>query len=146
MSTSAGEGDLTILRDPSDFKETRKDIGLLSKSVGQVWPVTEEHRIAVLNRLLRIVDKESVAVACKDGGVQYDEDKADKNAILASRVVQAMVSQNIRAERPVNQFAQLQPVVNVGVQVNGNPNGGRTLAAEIAERIRIERISQQPAG
>jgi hypothetical protein len=33
------------------------------------------------------------------------------------------------------------PVVNVGVQVNGNPQSGRNLATQIAQRIRLERLS-----
>ncbi len=101
MTEQTGEGrELTILRNPADFGETRRDIGLLSKSVGSVWPVLPDHKTAILNRLLRIIDKESVAIACKDGGVNYDEDKADKNAIAAATVVQRMIGQNLQAERP----------------------------------------------
>ena len=146
MTEQTGEGrELTILRNPADFGETRRDIGLLSKSVGSVWPVLPDHKTAILNRLLRIIDKESVAIACKDGGVNYDEDKADKNAIAAATVVQRMIGQNLQAERPT--FHAPAPVVNVGVQVNGsNTDAGRTLASAIAERIRANRISQQPAG
>ena len=147
MTEQTGEGrELTILRNPADFGETRRDIGLLSKSVGSVWPVLPDHKTAILNRLLRIIDKESVAIACKDGGVNYDEDKADKNAIAAATVVQRMIGQNLQAERPT--FQAPAPVVNVGVQVNGsgNTDAGRTLASAIAERIRANRISQQPAG
>jgi hypothetical protein len=148
MTEQTGEGrELTILRNPADFGETRRDIGLLSKSVGSVGPVLPDHKTAILNRLLRIIDKESVAIACKDGGVNYDEDKADKNAIAAATVVQRMIGQNLQAERPAT-AGFVQPVVNVGVQVNGsgNTDAGRTLASAIAERIRANRISQQPAG
>ena len=146
MTEQPGEGtDLTILRNPADFRETSRDIGLVSKAVGSVWPVSDDHKVAVLNRLLRIIDKESVAIACKDGGVNYDEDRADKNAIAAATVVQRMIGQNMQASRPAT-AGIVQPVVNVGVQVNGSPQAGRALASEIAERIRIERLSQQPAG
>ena len=146
MTEQSGEGiDLTILRNPADFRETSRDIGLVSKAVGSVWPVSDDHKVAVLNRLLRIIDKEAVAIACKDGGVNYDEDRADKNAIAAATVVQRMIGQNMQASRPAA-AGFVQPVVNVGVQVNGNSQTGRTLASEIAERIRIERLSSQPAG
>ena len=63
-----------------------------------------------------------------------------RDQIAAARVLVQLNAQNTQPQE------RAAPVVNVGVQVNGNPQAGRTLASEIAERIRIERLSQQPAG
>ena len=63
-----------------------------------------------------------------------------RDQIAAARVLVQLNAQNTQPQE------RAAPVVNVGVQVNGNPQAGRTLASEIAERIRIERLSSQPAG
>ena len=60
-----------------------------------------------------------------------------RDQIAAARVLVQLNAQNTQPQDRV------APVVNVGVQVNGNPQTGRALASEIAERIRIERLSQQ---
>ena len=135
----AGNGEeLTILSDADDLKQTLADARLMGRAIRERWPIDEQKRMALVNRLCRIVEKEDVATTDQQGGVQYDEDKADRNATAAARVLVAMMAQNQRDEQPQRQAAA--PVVNVGVQVNGNTQPGRTLASSIAQRIRLERL------
>jgi hypothetical protein len=112
----------------------------MARAVRERWPIDEEKRAAIVNRLCRIVDAEEVATITGDGRQVMDEDKATRNSIAAARVLVSMIGQNQRDEAPRGGTGG--PVVNVGVQVNGNPQPGRTLASQIAQRIRTERLSQ----
>jgi hypothetical protein len=140
----SGEGqELRILADPQDHKQTLVDARLMARAVRERWPIDEDKRAAIVNRLCRIVDTEQVASITADGREVNDEDKATRNSIAAARVLVAMIGQNQRDELPHG--GPLPPVVNVGVQVNGNPQPGRTLASQIAQRIRAERLSGNPS-
>jgi hypothetical protein len=137
----SGEGqELRILADLSDHKQVLTDARLMARAVRERWPIDEEKRAAIVNRLCRIVDAEEVATITGDGRQVMDEDKAARNSIAAARVLVSMIGQNQRDEAP--RGGPPAPVVNVGVQVNGNPQPGRTLATQIAQRIRTERLSQ----
>jgi hypothetical protein len=141
---SRGEGEaVEILVDSAAPKELAGDIRLLSRAVSERWPIDPAKRAAMVNRLCRIVDKDAVTTIDKDGREVHDEEKADRNAIAASRVLVQMIGQNQRDEAPRQSMA---PVVNVGVAVNGNPQSGRNLATQIAQRIRLARLSGDAPG
>lgn len=135
---------MEILSDENRHSAVVKDARLILRADRERWPVPIEVRAAVVKRLTEIVQKTETAVVDKEGGVNYDENVADKNAIAASRALAALVAQNQRDEHP--QQGPKQPTINVGVQVNGNPQSGRTLASQIVERIRLGGVSSVDSG
>lgn len=89
--TPPGEGLCTpILIDP---KMEKADINLARRAIRERWPLTAEVRQGLINRLLRIVDKEEVAVSTKEG-IEYLDGPADTNAIAAARVLVAIEGQS----------------------------------------------------
>ena len=68
-------------------------------------------------------------------GKLLNEGKA-REKLAAARVLIAMAEFN----EGLNQKQQPQTTVNVGVKIDNTSNAGRTLASEIAERIRAERL------
>jgi hypothetical protein len=113
----------TLLTDPA---HTRGDLRQMESAIRKGW--------ALSDKLLENLPKVLVDVVAKG---------SMREKIAAARVLVAMKESNDRPTTPAP-----APVVNVGVQVNGSSNtdAGRTLASAIAERIRANRISQQPAG
>jgi hypothetical protein len=113
----------TLLTDPA---HTRGDLRQMESAIRKGW--------ALSDKLLENLPKVLVEVVAKG---------SMREKIAAARVLVAMKESN---DRPTT--VTPAPVVNVGVQVNGsgNTDAGRTLASAIAERIRANRISQQPAG
>lgn len=118
-----------------------KDGRLILRADKEDWPIPEEVKSDVVKRLHGIVNKTQVAVVDGEGGVNYDEDRADKNSNNASKILAMLVEQNRKRQQSKNPRPINQPTVNVGVQVNGNPQSGRMLASTILERIRIEGVS-----
>ncbi len=118
-----------------------KDGRLILRAEKEDWPIPAEIKTAVVKRLHDIVTKTEVAVVDGEGGVHYDENQADKNSTNAAKVLAQLVEQNRKRQQANNPRPVNQPTVNVGVQVNGNPQSGRMLASTILERIRIEGVS-----
>lgn len=134
---------MELLSDDSKHETVLKDARLILRADKERWPVPDEVRTAVVKRLAEIVEKREVAVVDSKGGVNYDESIADKNSIAASKALALLVSQNQKDTQPKQ---STQPVVQVGVQVNGNPQSGRTLAGEIVKRLRIGGVSSGDSG
>ena len=134
---------MELLSDDSKHETVLKDARLILRADKERWPVPDEVRTAVVKRLAEIVEKREVAVVDSEGGVSYDESIADKNSIAASKALALLVGQNQKDTQPKQ---STQPVVQVGVQVNGNPQSGRTLAGEIVKRLRIGGVSSGDSG
>lgn len=134
---------MELLSDDSKHETVLKDARLILRADKERWPVPDEVRTAVVKRLAEIVEKREVAVVDSEGGVNYDESIADKNSIAASKALALLVGQNQKDTQPKQ---STQPVVQVGVQVNGNPQSGRTLAGEIVKRLRIGGVSSGDSG
>ena len=134
---------MELLSDDSKHETVLKDARLILRADKERWPVPDEIRTAVVKRLAEIVEKREVAVVDSKGGVNYDESIADKNSIAASKALALLVGQNQKDTQPKQ---STQPVVQVGVQVNGNPQSGRTLAGEIVKRLRIGGVSSGDSG
>lgn len=132
---SAG-GEISVL---ADEYATRKDVALVSKAVRLKWPIRQDARKAIADRLLEIVEKREVSVITKAGEVEAVDGPADVNAIAAARVLVAMNGQNIAQDKP----AVAPPTVNV--QVNVDADARRDKIREIAGRIRDARIADEPA-
>jgi len=112
----------TLLTDPA---HTRGDLRQMESAIRKGWALSDNVLENLPKVLVEVVARGSM-----------------REKIAAARVLVAMKESNDRPATPAP-----APVVNVGVQVNGsNTDAGRTLASAIAERIRANRISQQPAG
>lgn len=131
---------------------TKKDLRLVKRYLR--WDGIDENARAILNRLMRIVDKETCEVMTKQGPVFLDS-AADQNAIAASGVIVQMMAQNQREElamlkamtpqqqQPQSPLIALQ--INNGGTLATSDAGGET-PTQIAERIRVRRLSQQSPG
>jgi len=100
-----------ILLDPHQEK---RDCRLLERAVREGWPIKPEHRAAILNRLLRVIEKDEVAVPTRDGGVEFLEEPADRNAIAASKAVIAMAAQNQADEHFDAKAPPVEATINIG--------------------------------
>jgi hypothetical protein len=127
---NGGQGaSVSILADPH---RTASDINLARRAVRQRWPVKDEHRGIVVDRLMDIVQKAEVSVMTKEGPEKI-EGPADSNAIAAARVLVAMESQNQADE---HHAAPAPQNVNVNVSVDDR----RSRLAAISARLGIEGV------
>jgi hypothetical protein len=69
------------------------DINLIASAVRRRWPVPPETAAVVIDRLTKIVQKQTVGVMTKEGPADL-EGPADANANAAARVLVAMEAQN----------------------------------------------------
>lgn len=92
--------------------EARKDLALIGVAVQDDWPVPPEAKAIVIERMLGIIEKKSVATITKDGAIFDDEDAADKNAIAATARLSQMVTHNTRKRDPQKSSTN-QVIVNV---------------------------------
>jgi hypothetical protein len=99
---------------------SRSDMQVIGQAVRKGWNIPD----SILQRLPQALAK--IVVEGKP-----------RDKIGAARVLMQMHDSN---NRPAGRGTG-GPVVNVGVQVNGNPQSGRNLATQIAQRIRTERLS-----
>ena len=113
---SGGQGELTVLGDPHRLES---DMNLIRRAVRERWPVAANRRPAVVDRLLKIVERETVDVPAGDG-VFSSTYHADSNAIKAAVVLRTMEADNQRDEHHADDLAKPAggTTVNVGVQVN----------------------------
>lgn len=72
---------------------TQKDCGLIRRAIRERWPVPDEYRHKIADRLMEVIEKRTVDVPMKDG-VFPSEAVADANAIAASKTFVAMAAQN----------------------------------------------------
>jgi len=113
----------------SDPKHIRGDLAIIHRSLLNQWKLPETLLSGLPQSMIKIV---------------VDENAKPRERIAAARNLMLMKAANDMAENP-------QPVpqttVNVGVKIDtANPGVGRTLAAQIVERIRAARISGNSAG
>src|SRR4051812_7409767 len=71
----------------------KSDLRLIARAVREGWDVAKDRRVRVVDRLMKVVDKEAVSVMTKDGPVSLDG-PADSAAVGAARVLVAMDSIN----------------------------------------------------
>ena len=90
---SRGQGQSVTILSPEDEKRHQADIRLAARAVKWRWPVPEDSKSVIIERLLTVVKKEAVAVMTKEGPAELDG-PADSNAIAAARVLVAMEGQN----------------------------------------------------
>lgn len=86
-----GQGVSSLLSDPH---RQASDVAMISRAVREGWHVPMDKRPHIVNRLLKIVDKETCEVMTKAGPAHLDG-PADANAIAASALLQRMTAQNL---------------------------------------------------
>lgn len=67
----------------------QSDLRLLSRAVREGWEIPKEKRGTIVGRLLKVVEKEEVAVMTKEG-IETLDGPADVTAVGAARVLVAM--------------------------------------------------------
>lgn len=66
---------------------------MLARAIREGWEIPKAKRGEIVDRLLRVMEKEEVAVMTKEG-IETLDGPADTNAIGAARVLVAMDGQN----------------------------------------------------
>lgn len=99
-----------------ELKPAPLDVALVGRAVKERWPVDGIKRPAIVTRLQKIVEKESVTAIVK-GELVEAELPADVNAIAAARVLVAMVGQNQADEHHEEKLSKPN-VPGTAVQVN----------------------------
>lgn len=111
-------GVLTNLQNPA---EVSKDIALIQRAITQRWGVQKKELIQ--NRLLKVLQKEEVTIASKEGPLTVEE-PADRNAVAAARVLVQMNGQDIECEQfDVKQGKPPVPGTQVNVFANSSQPG-----------------------
>lgn len=139
-ANSGEEGLLSVLTDP---RQEVRDLKLLNRAVRGRWNIPLEHREAIVNRLLRIVSKEQVTVMTKAGPCSLEE-PADKNAILAARVLAGLEGQNQADEHLASQPSEDRRGMTFNIGAIGSismgqeplsPSDAKRQAEEILQRV-----------
>lgn len=137
---SGEEGALSVLTDP---RQEVRDLKLLNRAVRGRWNIPLEHREAIVNRLLRIVSKEQVTVMTKAGPCLLEE-PADKNAILAARVLAGLEGQNQADEHLASRPSEDRRGMTFNIGAIGSistgqeplsPSDAKRQAEEILQRV-----------
>lgn len=111
IATSRGIGlSEPILLNPATV---RSDSRMVARAIKERWPVPEDRKAGLVDRLFGIVAKTFVTVMDKTGNTVELDDKADTNAIAAARVIVAMEGQNQEEERPEAKA----PTINIGIGI-----------------------------
>lgn len=95
VDDSPGRG---IVLESDSPREISRDIALVNRARRERWPIPEERKIALVDRLFKIAEKESVTGLDSQGNAVELDDAADKNAIAASKVLVAMDSENAKQD------------------------------------------------
>lgn len=74
-------------------KRVLADMNTIRRALRERWPIPEETRSVLLERLKTIIEKPTVQAMSKDGPVSLDG-PADANAVRAASVLVAMMAQN----------------------------------------------------
>ena len=119
ITPAGGQGE--EVRDPtellSDVTRVASDCKMIGRAIREEWDVPMDRRKGVINRMLRIVDKETVQIPTKDGTFD-SEYHADGNSIAAAKVLHAMVGTNQADRHLADKNARLdsgKATENVGV-------------------------------
>ncbi len=105
-----------------NFQST-SDIRLIERAIRNKWNIPDIVMELVPKMMLKIV-----------------AEGKDREKIGAAKVLAEMVKHNAEADRPTPE--PQSPIVNVGVNIESNPDTGRSRIAVIGERVRARRISQ----
>lgn len=128
-----------FLVDPA--QETR-DLKLLERAIRNRWPINDEHRSAIVNRLLRIVDKDEVTVMTKMGPAVLEE-PADKNSVAAARVLVAMVGQCQADEHIILKTPEPAGSTTINIGAIGSISMGQEPLTPTDAKLQAEDILQR---
>ena len=107
----------------TDHSHIRGDLRAIESSIKAGWKIPEVLYDQLATHMGKIVARGS-----------------NREKTAAARVLVAMHGQNVPVPLPA------QTTINVGVKVEQSPDGGRSLASQIVERIRAERLSGDDPG
>lgn len=122
MSTNAGN--IELLTDPGHFRE---DLRMVRQGIRNGWDIPE----ALLSALPKVA-----------GAIALDKTESKTVRLKAIETIWKMKAQN---DQPEPQ-SPAQTTINVGVKVEQAADGGRSLASQIVERIRADRLSRNDSG
>lgn len=117
-----------------------KDLATVNSALTRWGSRVLENADGLFDRLLKIASKEYVEVITPMGDAVPSEDAADKNAMKASEIMLKMIALSQKGSG-----SKSSPTINVGVNVDASHSGG-SLAREVAERIRAERLLEGDTG
>lgn len=92
---STGRG---VVLESDSPREISREIALVNRARRERWPIPEDRRARLVDRLFAITEKESVTALDSTGTAVELEDVADKNAIAAAKVLVAMDSENAKQD------------------------------------------------
>ncbi len=122
---------LSVLVEP---RQEVRDLKLLNRAIRNRWDIPAEYRTVMVNRLIRIVEKESVTVMTRTGPCCLEE-PADRNAILAAKVLIGMEGQNQQDEQAGFNSLQRGADTTINIGAVGNMTlGQEPLTASDAKR------------
>lgn len=132
-TSSWGKGG--ILTNLSNPAEVSKDLSLIERALKGRWGIPDSKKALIQERLLKVVNKEEVSVATKDGPVTVEE-PADRNAVAAARVLVQMNGQDIECDQFESKSGK--PTVP-GTQVNvfANTNGEASSKPRLSPAIQL---------
>ena len=107
---------------------SRSEMAMVATAVRNRWPVPE----SVMQMLPKLLAQ-----------ISTKKDSSDRDKIAASRALIQINQQNIDIDTPEQSHS---PVVNVGVKVENSADTGGSLARQVAERIRADRLLEQSPG
>ena len=141
-----------LLTDTRFRGSQKKDLALVSNAVRRFGESLREAGPEMVDRLRGIVNKTSVQVVTEDGDLIESEAMADENSMRAVEILGKLIVIEQKDDHHADKLAAPKPQTNVNVQVNNggaigsvtDSGGGR--ASAILERLRLARLSGQPAG
>lgn len=92
---STGKG---VVLESEAPRDQARDIALVNRARRERWPIPEDRKSSLVDRLFEIAQKKTVAVAGPEGILLQDESTADKNAIAAAKVLVAMDCENAKQD------------------------------------------------
>ena len=116
----------------SDESDLNADLAMVNAAVVNQWPVMAEKASVIVDRLIGIVEKKTVAIPCGEG-VFESESEADKNAMKASDLLFKMANHN-------NKKPSAGTTINVGVNVDASTDERRNRTLAIAQRFGAGRV------
>lgn len=110
-----GGGIRDLLSDPHRI---RGDLKTLGRAVREDWPVPEDVRPAIIERLVGIVAKRENEVVYKDGVATVDG-PADRNAIAAAALLRQMTGDRMTDEHHLERIKHGDTSNPGGITING---------------------------
>ena len=125
-----------------------KDLATVNHAVRRWGNRIVEKSGELVDRLIAIAEKRSITVMTKDGEQFESEQVADENAMRAIEILAKLVAQQQKDDHHADKMAAPKqgPTINVGVKVENTADTGGSLARQVAERIRADRLLEQSPG